>query len=207
MARSNPATAGQNATQAMNVHHAYALTSRADTNQFLRRWTSLSRTAFFGAVMLSDFAVIVTMSWLTGVGYHLLVHGYSGDIDVLPRGGIALGHRLHDLQPLPRRIQAVEFLRLQAASGRSIRLWNVTFICLLALGFLAQVTRRLFARLDAALLLLDDLRLARPAILARPADDARQQDWIDLRADEFFSSAREGISRSSSRGTSPGPSG
>ena len=39
--------------QLMNVHRAYALTSPVDTNRFLRRWTSLSRTAFCGTILLS----------------------------------------------------------------------------------------------------------------------------------------------------------
>lgn len=140
MARSNPATAGQNVTQAMNVHHAYALTSRADTNRFLRRWTSLSRTAFFGAVILSDFVVIVTMSWLTGVGYHLLVHGYSGDIMSYLEVGL-LSAVVFMISNLFRgEYRLTNFFAFRPHLGRSIRLWNVTFICLLALGFLAQVT-------------------------------------------------------------------
>ena len=53
------------ATEAMNVHHAYALSSRTDTNQFLRRWTALSRTALFSAVLLSAFAARVLGEYLS----------------------------------------------------------------------------------------------------------------------------------------------
>ena len=62
------------------VHHGLALTYRTDTNRLLRRWTWFSRTALFAAVLLSDVAVILTMSWLTGVGYHLVVYGTTGDL-------------------------------------------------------------------------------------------------------------------------------
>src|SRR5260370_28220163 len=79
-ARCRAAAAKQLLIRAMNVHHSHALRSRTETNQLLRRWTSLSRTAFFSAALLSDIAIIVTMSWLTGVSYHLAVYGFSGDI-------------------------------------------------------------------------------------------------------------------------------
>ena len=124
----------------MNVHYAYALTSRTDTNQFLRRRTSLSRMALFSAVLLSDFAVIVTMSWLTGVGYHLLVHGFPGDLmSYLEVGSIsAIVFVISNLFRGEYRLS--NFFVFDQHLGRSIRLWNVTFICLLALGFLAQVS-------------------------------------------------------------------
>jgi Undecaprenyl-phosphate glucose phosphotransferase len=124
----------------MNVHHAYALSSRTDTNQFLRRWTSLSRTALFSVVLLSDFAVIVTMSWLTGVGYHLLVHGFPGDMmSYLEVGSISA--TVFVISNLFRgEYRLSNFFVFDQHLGRSIRLWNVTFICLLAVGFLAQVS-------------------------------------------------------------------
>jgi Undecaprenyl-phosphate glucose phosphotransferase len=123
----------------MNVHHAYALTSRTDTNQLLRRWISLSRTALFSAVLLSDFAVIVTMSWLTGVGYHLLVHGFTGDMMSYLEVGLISAIVFVISNLFRGEYRLANFFAFNQHLGRSIRLWNVTFICLLALGFLAQV--------------------------------------------------------------------
>ncbi len=122
----------------MNVHHTYALTFRIDTNRFLRRWTSLSRTAFFSAILLSDIAIILTMACLTGVAYHLVVHGEVGEMTTFLEVGL---------------VSAVVFVIPNLFRGeyvlsnffvfrprRSLQLWNVTFICLLALGFLAQIS-------------------------------------------------------------------
>src|SRR5262249_24151482 len=64
----------------MSLHHNIALTYGIDTNRGLRRWAWLSRTALLTAVLLSDAAVILVMSWLTGVAYHLAVYGLRGDI-------------------------------------------------------------------------------------------------------------------------------
>jgi hypothetical protein len=58
----------------MNIHQSYALTSRPGTNHFLRWWKSFTHTALFCAICLTDVAVIVTIAWLTGAGYHLLVY-------------------------------------------------------------------------------------------------------------------------------------
>ena len=124
----------------MNVHHSYALTSRTDTNRFLRHWTSLSRTGFFSAVMLSDMAVIVTMAWLTGVGYHLIAYGHAGDIISYLEVGM-LSAVVFVIPNLFRgEYKLTNFFAFKPHLRRSIQLWNVTLICLLALGFLAQIT-------------------------------------------------------------------
>jgi hypothetical protein len=64
----------------MNVHQTYSLVSPIDTNRFLRRWTSISRTVFCGTAFLLDISAIVSMAWLTGAAYHLLVYRELGDV-------------------------------------------------------------------------------------------------------------------------------
>ena len=124
----------------MNFHQTHALASRIDTSQFLRQWTSLARTTVLGAFLLADFAVIVGMSWLTGISYHLVVHQYAGDsVNYLEVGLIAaiifvISNLFRGEYSLPNFFVFKPHLR------RSTRLWNVTFICLLALGFLQQIT-------------------------------------------------------------------
>jgi Undecaprenyl-phosphate glucose phosphotransferase len=124
----------------MNIHQSYALTSRIDTNRFLRRWTSLSRTTFFCAVLLSDVLVIVGMSWLSGAGYHLAAYGVVGDtLSFLEVG--ALAAIVFVIPNLFRgEYRLANFFNFKQHLRRSAQLWNVTFICLLALGFLAQVS-------------------------------------------------------------------
>jgi Undecaprenyl-phosphate glucose phosphotransferase len=129
---------GDFAKQAMNVHHTYALTSRIDTNRFLRRWTSLSRTAFFSAILLSDIIIIVTMACLTGVAYHLVVYGVVGDLMTFLEVGL-VSAVVFVIPNLFRGEYALSnFFTFRPR--RSLQLWSVTFICLLALGFLAQIS-------------------------------------------------------------------
>ena len=76
----------------MNIHQSYALTSRPDTNQLLRWWKSFTHTALFCAICLTDVAVIVTMAWLTGTAYHLLVYRHGGELaSFLEVGTLAAG--------------------------------------------------------------------------------------------------------------------
>jgi Undecaprenyl-phosphate glucose phosphotransferase len=124
----------------MNVHESYALTSRIDTNRFLRRWTWLSRTTFFCATLLSDVLVIIGMSWLAGAGYHMAAYGLPGDTLAFLEVG-ALAATIFVMPNLLRgEYRLANFFNLKPHLRRSVQLWNVTFICLLALGFLAQVS-------------------------------------------------------------------
>ena len=124
----------------MNFYQSHALTSRIDTSRFLRWLTTATRTSLMGAFLLVDFAVIVAMSWLTGISYHLLVYQEAGDsINYLKVGLISavifvIPNVFRDEYSLPN------FFLFRPHLRRSIQLWNVTFVCLLALGFLAQIT-------------------------------------------------------------------
>lgn len=124
----------------MNFYQPYGLSSRIDTSPLLRRWLSFSRTILLGSFLLVDFLAIVAMAWLTGISYHLLVYQYGGDtISYLQVGCLTaiifvIPNLFRGEYSLPN------FLAFRPHVRRSIELWNVTFICLLALAFLAQVT-------------------------------------------------------------------
>ncbi|MEA2938425.1 MAG: hypothetical protein QOC56_1929 [Alphaproteobacteria bacterium] len=124
----------------MNVHQSYALTSRPDTTRSLRWWASLTRSVFFCGIVLADATVIVTMSWLTGLAYHLVVYGEAGDFVAFLEVGL-LAAVIFVIANLFRGEYALpNFFAFKPHLRRSIQLWNVTFICLLALAFLAQIT-------------------------------------------------------------------
>jgi hypothetical protein len=126
--------------QLMNVHPTYSLTSPIDANRFLRRWTSLSRTAFCGTILLADIAVIVSMAWLTGVTYHYFAYREIGDIVSYLEVGL-LTAMIYAIANLFRgEYKLPNFFAFKPHLRRSIQLWNVTFICLMALGFLAKIT-------------------------------------------------------------------
>src|ERR1700736_4198131 len=124
----------------MNFYQPQVLASRIDTRQFLRRWTIVTRTSVLGAFLLADFAVIVAMAWLTGISYHLIVHQYAGEsINYLTVGLLTaiifvIPNVFRGEYSLPN------FFIFKPHLRRSIQLWNLTFVCLPALGFLAQNT-------------------------------------------------------------------
>jgi Undecaprenyl-phosphate glucose phosphotransferase len=124
----------------MNIHQPHALTSRIDTSRILWRAASFARTAILGAFLLADFTAIVAMAWLSGISYHLLVYQYAGDaVNYLEVGFISaiifvIPNVFRGEYSLPN------FFSFRPHLRRSIQLWNVTCICLLALGFLAQIT-------------------------------------------------------------------
>ena len=93
-----------------------------------------------GGFLLADFAVIVFLSWLTGISYHLIVHQDAGEsINYLKIGLLSaiifvIPNVFRGEYSLPN------FFAFRPHLRRSIQLWNVTFVCLLALGFLVQIT-------------------------------------------------------------------
>jgi len=144
----------------MNYHQPHALTSRIDTGRLLRRRTSVARSTVLGAFLLADFTVIVAMSWLTGISYHLIVHQYAGDSVNYLKVGL-LSAIVFVLPNLFRgEYQPAQFLHLQAASApldpaleRDLRVPD-------GAGLPGADHGRLFARLDALVLRLHHLRAA-----------------------------------------------
>jgi Undecaprenyl-phosphate glucose phosphotransferase len=123
----------------MNFHQSHALTSQIDTSLFLRRLTTVTRTSLLGAFLLADFAVIVAMSWLTGISYHLAVYQGAGDSVSYLKVGLISAVIFVIPNVFRGEYSLPNFFAFRPHLRRSIQLWNVTFICLLALGFLAQI--------------------------------------------------------------------
>jgi Undecaprenyl-phosphate glucose phosphotransferase len=93
-----------------------------------------------GAFLLADLAVIMAMSWLTGISYHLIVYQTPGDTFNYLQVGF-LSAIIFVIPNLFRGEYSLpNFFTFRPHVRRSIRLWNVTFICLMALGFLEQTT-------------------------------------------------------------------
>jgi polysaccharide biosynthesis protein PslA len=190
----------------MNFHQPHALASRIDTSRLLRRWTTVARTTILGAFLLADFAVIVAMSWLTGISYHLVVYQYGGDtINYLQVG--LLSAVIFVIPNLFRGEYSLSnFFTFKPHLRRSIQLWNVTFIGLLSLGFLAQITviySRGWILLFYALTICVLLAL-RYAYVQMTVFGSRTGL---ISAQRVFSSAPAGISRISSRDIIRGRSG
>jgi Undecaprenyl-phosphate glucose phosphotransferase len=135
-----PAKADFRPELAMNIHQSYALTSRPGTNELLRSWTAITRTAFFCGILLTDIGVILSMAWLTGVAYHLVVHHYAGDVLSYLEVG-ATSAIIFVIPNLFRGEYALpNFFSFRPHLRRTIQLWSAAFIGLLALGFFAQMS-------------------------------------------------------------------
>src|SRR5262249_5552448 len=124
----------------MNIHQNYALRFGDEQNRTLRWWAALTRPAISGAILFTDIATIVGMSWLTGIAYHLVVYGHTGDFLDYTEVGLFTAC-IFVIPNLFRGEYALpSYFTFRPHVRRSVQLWNVTFICLLALGFLAQIS-------------------------------------------------------------------
>jgi polysaccharide biosynthesis protein PslA len=105
-----------------------------------RRFAAILRGAFGPLALLADVTAIVAIAGITGAAYHKLVYGAADDnlyffevgavaatIFVLPnvfRGEYVLSH----------------YFSFRPHVRRSLELWHVTFLCLLAIGFVTKMT-------------------------------------------------------------------
>jgi Undecaprenyl-phosphate glucose phosphotransferase len=124
----------------MNTQQSFTLASLPQTARFLRAWAVLSRGTFAGTMFLTDIALIVAMSCFTGVAYHLVVYGNSGDVFSFVQGGVVAASIFAISNLFRREYRLPNFFSFKAHGRRTVQLWNVTLICLLMLGFLAQIS-------------------------------------------------------------------
>ena len=123
----------------MNTHHqGYTLASPPQTSPALRAWAVLSRGTFSGAVFLTDVALIVAVSCLTGIAYHLAVYGDAGNVGSFVQGGVVAACIFAIANLFRREYRLPNFYSFKPHARRTIQLWNVTLICMLMLGFLTH---------------------------------------------------------------------
>ena len=124
----------------MNVQPNYTLVSQQPTNRVLHGWALLSRGTFAIAVFLIDAALIVAMSFLTGVAYYSFVYGDIDQIWNCVHVGLLAASIFTVSNVFRGEYRLPNFFAFKPHARRTIQLWNVTLICLLMLGFLAQVS-------------------------------------------------------------------
>jgi Undecaprenyl-phosphate glucose phosphotransferase len=122
----------------MNTHPSYTLASRPQTNWLVRVWAFLSRGTFFSAIIMTDVTLIVVMSCLTGIAYHLVVYDDAGDISSFVQVGVLAASIFAISNVFRGEYRLPNFYNFKPHARRTIQLWNVTLICLLMLGFLTQ---------------------------------------------------------------------
>jgi Undecaprenyl-phosphate glucose phosphotransferase len=105
-----------------------------------RRWTALVRNAFGPLALMADVLAIVAMAGLSGAIYHASVYGAPGgnsyflEVGAVAASIFVLPNIFRGEYGLPHYFSFRPHLR------RSLRLWHVTFLCLLAIGFVTKMT-------------------------------------------------------------------
>jgi Undecaprenyl-phosphate glucose phosphotransferase len=162
--------------RAMNTLPNYTLAARPVSGRMLRGWAVLSSGTFSGAIFLTDIALIVAMSCLTGVAYHLAAYGDRGNIAEFLQVGVLAASIFAVSNVFRGEYRLPNFFTFKPHARRTIQLWNVTLICLLALGFLAQISVDysrawivLFYCTTLAALIVSRFAIVRVTALARAA--------------------------------------
>ena len=118
----------------------YTLASRPETTRITRAWTALIRNMLPTLILLGDVAVIVSLSCITGIGYHVVVYSEIGDILAFLNVGAFAATIFVVPNMLLQEYRLSSFLSLKPHFLRAWRLWNITCLCLLVLAFLAKTT-------------------------------------------------------------------
>jgi Undecaprenyl-phosphate glucose phosphotransferase len=124
----------------MNTLPSYTLASRQETSRLLRTWAAASRGTFAVTFFLLDIALIVATACATGVAYTLFAYGDPGDIAGFAQVGVLAASIFAVSNAFRGEYRLPNYFSVKPHFRRSIQLWNVTLICLLALGFLTQVS-------------------------------------------------------------------
>src|SRR5262245_45398135 len=105
-----------------------------------RRWAAIVRNTFVPLALLVDVLTIVAAAGLTGAVYHKLVYGAADDslyffeVGAVAASIFALPNIFRGEYSLPNYFSFRPHVR------RSLHLWHVTFLCLLAIGFVTKMT-------------------------------------------------------------------
>ena len=129
--------------------------------RLLRRRTAIDPITFSAIVSLFEFGTILSLSVATGVLYHLIAHDEIGFLSSYLQVG-ALGALVYTLANSARGDYRLgNFLGGKAYSSRILINWHMTFLCLLAIGFLTQLSA-IYSRAWIALFYLCGLAVLLP---------------------------------------------
>jgi Undecaprenyl-phosphate glucose phosphotransferase len=92
------------------------------------------------AILLGDIAIIVAMSCFTGIGYHLAVYHEVGEVLTFLNVGALAATIFVVPNVLLKEYRLSTFLSLSPHIRLAWRHWNVSWLCLLVLAFLAKVS-------------------------------------------------------------------
>jgi Undecaprenyl-phosphate glucose phosphotransferase len=103
------------------------------------RWTTFARQTVSVISVLADTVVVIIVSVLMGMGYHLMVYGGTGPLV----GFLGVGVTAAGVFVLPGILRGEydlsHYLAFRPHLRRVFKYWNVTFVALLALAFLTRL--------------------------------------------------------------------
>src|SRR5262245_17937231 len=118
----------------------YILTSRSETGRLARAWAAVVGNMLPTLILLGDIAVIVAVSCLTGVGYHLAVYREVGEVLTFLNVGALAATIFVVPNMLLKEYRLSGFLSLSPHLRMAWWHWNVSCLCLLVLAFLAKIS-------------------------------------------------------------------
>jgi Undecaprenyl-phosphate glucose phosphotransferase len=124
----------------MNLQPTYTLAASPQTSRLLRGWALLSRGTFSTTIFLIDVAWIIATSFLTGIAYYRIAYGDIGFVSSYVQVGVLAASIFAISNVFRGEYRLPNFFAFKPHARRTIQLWNVTLICLLMLGFLAQIS-------------------------------------------------------------------
>lgn len=124
----------------MSSQYSYTLVSRTGSDRFQRSWRAVTNELLSLAILIADAVVILAMAVATGIGYHEAAYRELGDVAAFFQVGAITALIVVGANLFRAEYTLANFLRFRPHVRRSIKLWNVAFISLLVLAFLAKVT-------------------------------------------------------------------
>src|SRR3954463_2351670 len=103
------------------------------------RWTTFARQTVSVISVLADTVVIVAVSMLMGMAYHLMVYGGTGPLVSFLGVGVASAGVFVLPGILRGQYDLSHYLAFRPHLRRVFNYWNVTFVALLALAFLTRL--------------------------------------------------------------------
>jgi Undecaprenyl-phosphate glucose phosphotransferase len=124
----------------MTTIQSYTLAYRPQASRFLRRWALLQHGAVSSVLFLLDVALIIAMSYGTGIAYDLFTRGGYGEVSSFMQVGALAAGIFATSNASRGEYRVTNFFAFKPHLGRVVHLWNVTLICLLTLWFLTQAS-------------------------------------------------------------------
>jgi Undecaprenyl-phosphate glucose phosphotransferase len=119
---------------------SHTLISRSGADRVQRSRKKLTGEVISIAIVVGDAVAIMAMSVLSGIAYHQVAYGEVGDLMSFLRIGAVIAAVVVISNLFRAEYQLSNFLSLMPHARRTAHLWNVTFVCLLVMGFVGKVT-------------------------------------------------------------------